>query len=177
MGGTLELSSDGIGCGTLARVVLPLVTLHPDVRYEMAQTTVPVLAQDEEPAPALPSVARVKRVLLVDDTALNLTVMKRAILALGIEVVTAENGEEAKLQCRDSGPFDMILMDIFMPVLGGIEAARQIRAMRLVDASVPIIALTAAATQSLEDECREAGMNAMVTKPVSQAALREMLLK
>ena len=84
-------------------------------------------------------------------------------------MTTAENGKEAVDIVSSSVPgrFDFIFMDIMMPVLDGLEAARQIRALNRKDTKeIPIIAMTANAFQDDIRECIDAGMNAHIAKPI-----------
>jgi CheY-like chemotaxis protein len=89
---------------------------------------------------------------------------------LGCDAVIAENGAVA-LELFDAGYFDAVLMDLHMPVLDGIAAAKRIRARKDRRASTPIIAFTADARSGVCEAVLEAGMNAYVTKPVAIADL------
>ena len=125
----------------------------------------------QEPLAAL----RGRRVLLVEDNAINREIALRIIEMEGLRVELAEDGQQALDQFRASRP-DLILMDIQMPVMDGYEAARRIREL---DPDVPIIALTANAFLEDIDKTRAAGMNAHLTKPFEidaiQATLRQFL--
>ena len=76
-------------------------------------------------------------------------------------------------------PYDLVLMDMRMPVMDGIEATRQIRKpqSRVLNRDIPVIAMTANAMQSDQDSCTAAGMNDFVSKPVSMGHLRDALKK
>ena len=121
------------------------------------------------------AVLRGRRVLLVEDNAINREIALRIIEMEGLRVELAEDGQQALDQFRASRP-DLILMDIQMPVMDGYEAARRIREL---DPDVPIIALTANAFLEDIDKTRAAGMNAHLTKPFEidaiQATLRQFL--
>lgn len=117
-------------------------------------------------------------ILIADDDPTSLllaTTLVRRIVPGGT-VTTAVNGEEAVTVYRRLRP-DIILMDINMPVLGGRDATRQIRTHEREDTVAPttIIALTAAATTSEEAECRRAGMDQILTKPVDEEELATIL--
>ena len=121
------------------------------------------------------------RVLLVEDNDINREFATELLRSEGIEVDEAVNGQEAidKLQRRD---FDAVLMDIQMPIMDGLEAARQIRAMAQTPgkqrfATLPIIAMTALAMAQDAQESRDAGMNDHVTKPVAPDRLMAVLGK
>jgi len=92
----------------------------------------------------------------------------------GLQVDEAENGQRA-VELFASGDYSLILMDMQMPVLGGIEATRQIRAMP-AGHGVPIIAMTANAFEEDRDRCLAAGMNDFITKPADPPQLYSKLL-
>ena len=97
-----------------------------------------------------------------------------------MEVIRADNGEMGVHIFQESEPgyFDVILMDIFMPVMDGLEATRQIRTLDRPDAeTVPIIAMTANAYEEDRRRSREAGMNGHITKPISRNFLYKTLLE
>ncbi len=115
-----------------------------------------------------------KRVLLVEDNELNREIAQELLGFTGVEVETAADGQEAVDMVRSAAPghFDLIFMDIQMPVLNGYDAARLIRAMDREDArTVPIIAMTANAFADDIRQAREAGMNDHVAKPVEMDKL------
>lgn len=118
------------------------------------------------------------KVLLVEDTPLNMEIAKYMLEDQGIKVTTAENGQMAVNIFNNSqeGTFDAILMDVRMPVMDGLTAAKSIRALPRMDAAaVPIIAMTADAYDEDMRRTAEAGMNAHLTKPVSQDELLRAL--
>ena len=115
-----------------------------------------------------------KRFLLAEDNELNREIALELLGALGARLETAVNGREALERFRQSPPFyyDLILMDIQMPVMNGYEAARAIRALKRRDAeSVPIIAMTADAFVKDIQSAREAGMNGHMAKPLDYDSL------
>jgi signal transduction histidine kinase/ActR/RegA family two-component response regulator len=115
------------------------------------------------------------RVLAVEDNPFNRGLLRKMLGSLGVaDVVMAENGQEALDALVAGQEFDIILMDIQMPVLDGLEATRAIRAMGL---DVPIIALTAHVLESDQRRSREAGMNGHLPKPYSRNDLQDMLVK
>jgi CheY-like chemotaxis protein len=123
-----------------------------------------------------------KRVLLVEDHLLNVEVAKRLLSVKGAEVETAENGLsaiEAFVQ-KPAYYYDIILMDIRMPVMDGLTAAHSIRHMKKQDAkTVPIVAMSANAFDEDVEKSKDAGMNAHLAKPIEPdllyATLREFL--
>jgi signal transduction histidine kinase/HPt (histidine-containing phosphotransfer) domain-containing protein len=108
-------------------------------------------------------------VLLAEDNAINQMVARGFLQRAGHRVVIANNGAEAVDLIAAGGSFDLILMDMQMPEMDGLEATRAIRAMGGKAGSMPIIALTANALQSDEERCRAAGMNDYVAKPIDPA--------
>jgi two-component system, sensor histidine kinase RpfC len=103
--------------------------------------------------------------LVVEDNLFNQTVMKQTLAKLGITADLAENGVAA-LERIESKSYDIVFMDIRMPVMDGYEASRQIRARHDSKAQVPILAVTAEATAQAQVECRSVGMNGYLAKPL-----------
>ena len=109
-------------------------------------------------------------VLLADDVELNLEIAGTVLTDEGAEVVSVQNGQEALELFRDSaaGTFDVILMDVHMPVMDGLDAARAIRSLEREDAgTIPIIAMTADVYEEDVRKTKEAGMNGHLTKPLN----------
>jgi CheY-like chemotaxis protein len=118
------------------------------------------------------SVAR--RVLVVDDNDVNQIVVQALLRKDGHAVVLASDGAEA-VAAVEAGNFDLVLMDMLMPVLNGIDATRAIRQLAGSVSGVPIVALTANAMTDDVLRCREAGMNAHLSKPVDRELLRQTI--
>ena len=115
--------------------------------------------------PGLPT-----RILVVDDHPVNRQVACLMLRAAGFEVATAENGMEA-LDIVREGSFALVFMDLHMPVMDGLTACREIRAMSGPASSTPIVAMTAAAMPDDVERCRAAGMEAHIAKPIRQEEL------
>lgn len=110
-----------------------------------------------------------KRVLLVEDNRINTLVARQLLESKGIQVEHAENGREAVEMVEKSEPhhYDLILMDIRMPVMNGLESAQTIRALEKEEArTIPIIAMTANAYDEDVEKSLNAGMNSHLTKPI-----------
>jgi two-component system sensor histidine kinase/response regulator len=121
------------------------------------------------------------RILVVDDNAINQSVTGHQLQRLGYNADIANNGQEAVDAIRRQ-PYDIIFMDEQMPVLDGIEATRQIRqAQATGDRAVPkhlrIVALTANAMPSERERLLRSGMDDYLSKPVTIAAIRDVLLR
>lgn len=124
-------------------------------------------------APALPSGVRI---LLVEDNLVNQSTLKRYLNRQQAEVEVANNGLEALDLLKDTVEgFDIILMDLHMPKMGGIEATKKIRSLANSNSMLPILALTAHAVKGAELECKQAGMNGYVSKPIDHQVLMETI--
>ena len=118
------------------------------------------------------------RVLVAEDNDLNLEIARCMLQDAGVKTAEARNGREAveKFAASEEGAFDAILMDVMMPVMDGMQAARAIRALPRRDAAdVPIIAMTANAFAEDQSRARDCGMTKYLTKPVDPAKLRAAL--
>jgi len=118
------------------------------------------------------------RVLIVEDNLTNQQVAMSILLRMGLEADMVANGEEA-LRALASQDYDLVLMDVQMPVMDGLEATRMIRSTECAvrNHQITIIAMTAHAIEGDRQKCLEAGMNDYVSKPVSPQALAEVLIK
>ncbi|MDR0529762.1 MAG: response regulator [Zoogloeaceae bacterium] len=116
------------------------------------------------------------RVLLVEDNALNQQVASELLGWSGILVDVAQNGAEALERARENytSPYDLILMDMQMPIMDGLEATRLLRADKV---ATPIIALTANAMEQDRKKCQEAGMDDYLSKPIEPEQLQKVLLR
>jgi len=118
------------------------------------------------------SAGRTLRVLLVEDVAINQKVATRILEKLGHSVTLANNGKEG-VAAWQKGKFDLVIMDIQMPVMDGFQATSRIRAQEWETGThIPIIAMTAFAMKGDEEKCRTAGMDGYVSKPVKQEEIR-----
>ncbi len=121
-----------------------------------------------------------RRALLVEDNELNTEIAKELLEMTGIHVECVANGAEAVEIVSDRGSeyYDIIFMDIQMPVMNGYDATKAIRALPITDAkTIPIIAMTANAFMADVQEAKNSGMNEHVAKPVELDRLREVMTK
>ena len=163
MGGEIKVESE-LGVGS---------KFYFDLNFEKTE------AIDESPddAPVALHLAG-KRILLVEDNDINRLIVRELLSPTGVEIDEAENGREAidVFEGSDVGHYDLIFMDIQMPVLNGYEATSGIRALDRGDAkSVPIVAMTANAYKEDIDRAAEAGMNRHLSKPIEVDALMKSL--
>jgi CheY-like chemotaxis protein len=110
------------------------------------------------------------RVLFVEDNEVNRRVVKEMLRAGGVEMAEAEDGFVG-LEMINTQAFDLVLMDLRMPVMDGLTAIRHIRARDDDKASVPVIVVTADDGPSIDADCRRAGADDVIHKPVSMTAL------
>ncbi len=161
MGGTIEVESE-LNVGTTFTTTISFAL---DTDYEKENTSLKSVAEGD--------VSGVK-VLLVEDNELNTEIAKFILENAGMDVMTAFNGKEAvdRFTSSEEGQFDLILMDVMMPVMDGLSAARAIRAMKRKDAQeIPIFAMTANAFSDDIAESRRAGMNEHLSKPLDEAEM------
>jgi PleD family two-component response regulator len=116
MGGRITVCSEGVGHGTTMSVLIP-ACFDLDVKLASLHSSkdAPLMADDGTVGSGAIIPQAPKRVLLVDDTVVNLMLMRRMLESLGITVITATSGEDAITRCADSGPLDGIFMDVYMP--------------------------------------------------------------
>ncbi len=115
-------------------------------------------------------------VLVADDDAMNRLVAEESLRYLGAQVVTVDNGEAA-LRALSAQHFDLVLLDVHMPDMSGIEVAMRVREHERAGRQprVPIVALTASATTKDQQNCLAAGMDEVVTKPFRIEQLEQVL--
>ena len=161
--------------------------IKPARQSELFDCLATVLADTPVAQPERPIITRhiirelrsgVVRILLAEDNITNQQVAIGILKKLGLRADPVANGEEA-INALKTIPYDLVLMDVQMPVMDGLDATRQIRNPRsaVKNHNIPIIAMTAHAMQGDRERCLKAGMNDYVTKPVNPQALAEALEK
>lgn len=133
---------------------------------------------DASPAPAVEAAdLSGMRVLLVEDNEMNILIASAMMGRWGVDVSTARSGPEAleRIDLEGNG-YDLVLMDLHMPGMGGCDVTRILRAQHPPEA-LPIVALTAAAFEKDREQCERVGMNDVVTKPISAERLRALLVE
>jgi signal transduction histidine kinase/CheY-like chemotaxis protein/HPt (histidine-containing phosphotransfer) domain-containing protein len=163
MGGDITVQSKP-GAGSCFMLVLPLARIGPP-----APGSTPG-AVDSAGA------GRMLKVLVAEDHPVNRLYLEAVLDKLGHQAVFAENGEDA-VRAAQKEDFDVVLMDLHMPVMDGFAAARAIRALPLPRGAMPIVALTADAFQDSQEQAQQAGMDEMLTKPAHLPQLRELLAR
>ena len=184
MGGTIRLDSVE-GSGTTAELILPLVpataaeiaTAHTAERDGLHGSVIGLVGADADlDAGPVAACGPGRSILLVEDVAFNRELVGEMLRRLGHRVEFAVDGAEAVAKssrlAADPPAWDLIFMDIQMPVMNGQDAARAIRALGGVAATVPIIALSANAFATEIQQSRNAGMDDHLVKPVGFAELR-----
>jgi CheY-like chemotaxis protein len=137
----------------------------------------PAAARSVGPAKLTPAAEDGLRILLAEDNPINMMLIRELLKRRGHKVVEVTTGTDA-VKAMAAQPFDLLLTDIHMPGMDGIEAARAIRKDEAATGRVrvPIVALTADAMETGKRACQEAGMDGFLTKPVDPAELEEMFL-
>jgi len=171
--GKIEVCSD-LGVGARFTVTLMLDDANAGTVAEKA------CGHDLDYIPTR-SELRSMKALIVEDNEINQLVIKEQLKEVGIASDLAENGEEAvdkvKIALASKTPYAIVLMDCHMPVMDGLEATRQIRALGEEASCIPIVALTANALTGDKEKCLKSGMDDFISKPVGVSRLKECVYR
>ncbi|MGE0527376.1 MAG: response regulator [Bdellovibrionales bacterium] len=168
LGGDVDLESSTLGVGSTFRVTFT-VSIVSGAEYLKRLETAPEFSNSSGPVQS-ENLAGLD-ILLVEDLEENRELVERILTQAGASVETADNGEEGVRKAL-AGDFDIVLMDIQMPLLDGYAATMQLRAQGY---RTPIIALTAHALKEERDRCLDAGCDSHLTKPIQRKTLIEQV--
>ncbi|MCC6244825.1 MAG: response regulator [Gemmatimonadaceae bacterium] len=166
MGGDIHVESE-VGNGSSFWFDVPLLDALPTKASPVGNLALP----DVAPATTTP---RKARVLVAEDNPVNQLVVRAMLERLGMTVRVVQDGAQAVAEVQ-THQLDLVLMDCQMPIMDGYDATMAIRALDTDASRLPIIALTANALSEDQERCLSAGMNGYLAKPVSGAALAQML--
>ncbi len=174
MDGEVEVESE-YGKGSTFRVIIPqkIISLEPIGNLEEKYK----LDEKNRKRYRKSFTAKDARIMVVDDTPINLKVIRELLGSTQVEIEEALSGEECLKKLRQD-PYDLVLLDYRMPVMDGIETLHRLRQMKETDNwSVPVIALTANAVSGAREHFISEGFDDYLTKPVDGAMLEEMVAK
>ncbi|MEJ1154501.1 hybrid sensor histidine kinase/response regulator [Microbacterium marmarense] len=161
------LSSVGVSLDDGDQAIFAGVLNKPVVRPALRRVLREALGQSVQTPIDTQSGALSLRVLLAEDNDINQKTAMLVLSKLGHDVVVVDNGMRA-VAAASEGSWDVILMDIHMPQLDGLEATRRIRALASPSSQVPIIALSASVSEEVQRASEQAGMNGFLSKPFRQ---------
>jgi len=168
MGGEITLTSDS-GKGSIFSIIVPLEIV--------SQKPIQIKAKAETPKNAPKADLQGLKILLVEDNLVNAKLVSRLLEKMGASVQWEKDGKLGSTACI-AGDFDVVLMDVQMPVMDGFLATKAIRiSEKNSDARIPVIALTAHALEGYRQKCIDNDMDDYITKPLSPRSLRSVLEK
>lgn len=176
----MMLSSVGLPSGESHHAGVDVSLLKPVRQSLLHETVCSLITRNHRPRSAgsaqevLPQLAG--RVLVVEDNVVNQKVAGKLLESLGLDAVVVDNGQAA-IEAHAREQVDLILMDLRMPGLSGLETTRMIRANEAAGARTPIVALTANAMREDIEACLDAGMDDFLAKPVQRKTLRATLIR
>ncbi len=116
-----------------------------------------------------------KHILVVEDNEFNQLVIKNVLQRMKLKITIAENGALGVQAVLSDPTIDLVLMDLHMPVMNGLDATKKIRSLSGQAGKIPIVALTACNSQEDEDNCKRVGMNAFLSKPIDVMKIAQTL--
>nr|WP_136250251.1 response regulator [Ningiella ruwaisensis] len=167
LGGSIDIESQ-LGVGTTFYVDIPM-----KAGEKAGEKAAKALSTDVAGVSGKTQ-ANAATLMLVEDHKVNQMIAKKLLESWGFTIILAENGKQA-LELLGTLEVDAVLMDLQMPIMGGIEASKRIRKEGLIPSSTPIIAMTAHSTRAHIDECLQAGMQAHISKPLDKDILYQVL--
>ncbi|MBS1876934.1 MAG: response regulator [Acidobacteria bacterium] len=182
---TRKFGGAGLGlaiCGRLATLMGGELTVKSEVGvgsdFHLSVRLAPSAKREAAPAKptALPPAANRRRILVAEDNPVNQRLLVRLLENRGHVVTVAANGVQA-LAAIEQGGFDIVLMDLQMPEMGGLEATEEIRRRETDGSHTPIVAVTANSMNGERELCYRAGMDGFLTKPVQPGVLFETVEK
>lgn len=182
MGGEISVQSTvGIGSTFTAILKLPICLAPPEAiapapALEVEASEVTPNSPSLASADSTESSANAMRILVVEDHPINQKLVGLLLGRMGCSIAYCENGQEA-LDLLQREAFDLVLMDVNMPVMDGLTATRLIRALPGAVSQTPIVVITADVMNEASEQARKAGANDFVSKPVKIDQLREIILK
>ena len=174
LGGKLD-HADNPGGGSIFGLTLPLGPIGASTNTDDVPAPIPHSTIEAGRAGTL-GATRSMRVLVVDDQEMNRDITSAFLRDEGHMVVCAEDGMQA-VATAGTSDFDVVLMDVRMPGINGLEATRRIRALHGPRGTVPVVALTAQAFAEQIEECSRAGMDSHLSKPFTPTALIDAVMR
>ncbi len=172
LGGTISVKSN-MGKGSVFTILLPAGVKLDETDSINAYNIMNDLMTEPENTKAFIK-GRTGKILVAEDAEANQALIRVLLERLGHEVVIAENGKDAVQALENDESFELVFMDMMMPVMSGYDATKKLRAR---GCDLPIIALTANAMKGDDQKCYEAGCNEYITKPIDRDRLQELLDK
>lgn len=170
LGGSVSVSST-LGKGSVFTLVIP--TGEPSAQTKQGTGRAKAADKSQQPSAPVDNIRLCGRVLIAEDCPTNQMLIELLLKKMGLEIVIVKDGRQA-VQKALAEKFDIILMDIQMPVMNGYEATEQLRKDGV---TIPIIAQTACVMNGDEEKCFAAGCNDYIPKPIDRKKLVEVLVK
>jgi CheY-like chemotaxis protein len=168
-----QLEAESIG---IDKFLSKPVKLHELNKLLAAIFNKAITGDHKENIPAIQTFSAITKILVVEDEPVNLLLISEVLRKMGVEVVTAGNGNEGVDMLLEHDP-SMIFMDVNMPEIDGFMATELIRQLPTHHRNVPIVALTADAMKEDKERCLESGMNDYISKPFRLEEIHAVIKK